>query len=114
MRVVQAIVPMVPVLLGVAACGGECEFVVTPRVEGCDGACATIDSEEIPEASICAAFDCILPDQGCADGFRCVALSGAVCLPACDDDDDCPFGLSCEVRPDAVTNDSVGVCFYPE
>ena len=100
-----------PVLGG---CAGDCEFTVIASTEECPAECATFKSEEVPEALICTAFDCTLPDNACELGQSCVAVGTPVCLFNCKDNDDCPNGLTCVDQPDAITSDSLGVCFFPD
>lgn len=95
-------------------CAGDCEFTVIASTEECPAECATFKSEEVPEALICTAFDCTLPDNACELGQSCVAIGTPVCLFNCKDNDDCPNGLTCVDQPDAITSDSLGVCFFPD
>lgn len=96
-----------------SACAGDCEFALIASTEECPGSCATFTSVDNPEAFLCAAYDCTSPDSACDNNLRCVTIGEPVCLPLCNDDDDCAFGLSCEENPDAITGDDVKTCFFP-
>lgn len=101
------------VVLG-SACGGDCEFALIASTEECPASCATFTSVDTPEALLCTPYDCTSPDNACENNSRCVVIGSPVCLPVCNEDDDCAFGLACVDQPDAVTGDDVGTCFFPD
>lgn len=98
-------------LLPSLGCEGECEFAIIPKNQTCGASCATLDRADIDEGVICAENDCSL-ETPCQSGFVCVAVGKAVCLPACDGDDDCDGGLVCVEQADAVTGDATKSCFF--
>ncbi|MFO0555956.1 MAG: hypothetical protein U0271_46690 [Polyangiaceae bacterium] len=102
-------------LFGVTSggCDGECEFSVVKQSDGCGAACASLVREDQPDVAICASDDCLEATHACEVGFSCMALGKPVCLPTCETDDDCEFGLSCVPEESALTGDAVKVCFYP-